>query len=76
MSRLYFGKVYVNENWGLDMLSYSNYIASVDGGACVACGVCEDRCPMGAIAVEGDVACVDAPICLSCSQHPYDRQGG
>ena len=48
------------------MLSYSNYIASVDGGACVACGVCEGRCPMGAIVVEGDVACVDASKCLGC----------
>jgi len=56
----------INENMGLDILSFSNYIASVDAGACVACGVCEERCPMGAIAVEGDVACVDAPKCLGC----------
>jgi len=56
----------INDNWGLDMLSFSNYVVSVDEDACVACGVCEDRCPVGAIAVEDDLAEVDASKCLGC----------
>ena len=51
---------------GLDILSYSNYLASVDEEACLACGVCEERCPLGAIAVQEDQAMVDAASCLGC----------
>ncbi len=56
----------INQNWGLDMLSHSNYVASVDEEVCIACGVCEDRCPVGAITVEDDLAGVDAAKCLGC----------
>ena len=56
----------IKEKWGLDMLSSSNYVASVDQEACVACGVCEERCPVGAIAVNEDFAAVDASTCLGC----------
>ena len=57
----------INENWGLDnILSYSNYVASVDADACVACGVCEDRCPVGAITVADDLAGIDTSKCLGC----------
>jgi len=56
----------IKEKWGLDMLSSSNYVAGVDQEACVACGVCEERCPVGAIAVDEDFAAVDASTCLGC----------
>ena len=56
----------INNDWGLDMLSHSNYVASVDSSACIACSVCEDRCPVGAIAVDDDLAGVDESICLGC----------
>ena len=39
----------------------------VDEDACIACGACEERCPVNAIAVE-DVAMVDAGRCIGCGQ--------
>jgi NAD-dependent dihydropyrimidine dehydrogenase PreA subunit len=52
---------------GLHTISSSNYVASVDGDRCVACGTCEERCPMGAIAVgSGDVAAVEEARCIGC----------
>jgi len=54
------------EKWGLDMLSYSNYLAAVDGDVCIACGTCEERCPVEAVKVVDDVAEVDENLCLGC----------
>ncbi len=52
---------------GLHTISSSNYMASVDGDRCVACGTCEERCPMGAIALDGgDMAVVDEARCIGC----------
>ena len=50
---------------GLDTLSRSNYVASVDNDACIACGFCEDRCPVVAVTVD-DRAVVDPDICIGC----------
>jgi NAD-dependent dihydropyrimidine dehydrogenase PreA subunit len=49
----------------LDTIARSNYVAHVDADGCVACGVCEDRCPVNAITVD-DVAVVDADVCIGC----------
>lgn len=43
----------------------SNFAASVEAGACVACGLCLDYCPVGAIAVQ-DCAAVDRERCIGC----------
>lgn len=43
----------------------SNFYAAVDSEACLACGLCEDECPVEAILVE-DVARVDAVQCIGC----------
>ena len=52
---------------GLHTISSSNYVAQVDPDLCVACGTCEERCPMGAIAVgDEDIAVVDPKICIGC----------
>ena len=52
---------------GLHTISASSYIAQVDAERCVACGTCEERCPMGAIAVgDEDIAVVDDNICIGC----------
>jgi len=52
---------------GHDSLSRSNYLATVNAADCVGCGSCEDRCPVGAVAVgEDGVAVVDATVCIGC----------
>jgi len=56
----------INNDWGLDILSYSNYLAGVDGDECIGCGVCEDRCPMSAITVIDDVSQVNEAVCIGC----------
>ncbi len=46
---------------------FSNHFAVVDEDACSACGACEDRCQMGAIAVgDADVAAVNLDRCIGC----------
>jgi electron transport complex protein RnfB len=52
---------------GLHTISPSSYVARVDGDLCRACGTCEDRCPMEAIAVgDDDVSEVDEALCIGC----------
>lgn len=43
----------------------SSYYAVVDADTCVACGNCEDKCPMDAISVE-DTATVYLDKCIGC----------
>lgn len=43
----------------------SNFQAAVDADTCLACGLCEDPCPVGAIAM-AQVAVVDAVQCIGC----------
>jgi len=38
----------------------------VDAEACVGCGACVERCPMGALSVPEDVCQVDVERCLGC----------
>ena len=45
----------------------SAYLAEADADLCIACGACEERCPVGAISIE-DVAVVDAGRCIGCGQ--------
>ncbi|HEY5527369.1 MAG TPA: 4Fe-4S binding protein [Candidatus Anoxymicrobiaceae bacterium] len=49
-----------------DSISRSNFVARVDSDSCIACGVCEERCPVSAITIEDDVAVVDADVCIGC----------
>jgi len=44
----------------------SPFAAALDTEACVGCGACEERCPMGAVTVEGEEARLDADRCIGC----------
>jgi electron transport complex protein RnfB len=45
----------------------SAYFAAIDADLCTGCGVCKDeRCPMGAVEMEGDVARVTVDRCIGC----------
>ena len=47
----------------------SRYRPEVDADMCTGCGICEDRCWFGAIAVGAeDISTVDAHKCLGCGQ--------
>jgi len=52
---------------GLHTISSSSYVAQVDGELCVGCATCEQRCPMGAIALDdGQAAAVNESVCIGC----------
>jgi ferredoxin len=52
---------------GLHTISASSYVAHVDAELCAACGTCEERCPMQAIAIGDDgVAEVAEEVCIGC----------
>jgi len=51
---------------GLSTFSPSNYTARVDQKICAGCGICEERCPMEAVTLEGDTATVNEALCIGC----------
>ena len=47
----------------------SKKLAAVDRTRCVACGVCENTCPLGAVKVRrGCYAAVEAEQCVGCGK--------
>lgn len=44
----------------------TNFYAEVDPDICTACGICEDRCNVGAIHVDDEIAVVDKTRCIGC----------
>jgi len=47
-------------------LYISSYYVTIDPSRCTGCTTCVDRCGMGAIAIEDDIAVVDHDRCLGC----------
>jgi len=55
------------EKRGLHAYASSSYIAKVATDLCVGCGICETRCPVGAIrTVKKETALIDEAVCLGC----------
>ena len=53
--------------WGIsNSVASANYIASIDPKDCAACGICTDRCQVGAIREENGVSVVDRSKCIGC----------
>ncbi len=54
---------------------HSNFYSTVDAEACTNCTLCEDRCPVHAISLDG-VAIVNKELCIGCglcaSVCPYE----
>lgn len=49
-----------------EALAKSSYRAHFDADSCIGCGLCEERCPMGAFHMHEDVADFDAAACIGC----------
>ncbi len=49
-----------------ESVARANYSASIDGSTCSACGVCAQRCQVGAIAARDGAYTVDAERCIGC----------
>ena len=53
-----------------DAVVTSPFLAEIDGGKCIGCGLCAKKCPIGAIEVRGKEqegkAVVDERACLGC----------
>ena len=54
------------EEWHIDSAVVRNYRASFSAETCSGCGLCEERCQVGAIAVAGDRADIDVERCIGC----------
>jgi NAD-dependent dihydropyrimidine dehydrogenase PreA subunit len=54
--------------WGIEhSVAQANYLAEIDPLACTACGTCEERCQVDAIAVQDDgVRVVRRESCIGC----------
>ncbi len=44
----------------------ATFMASVEADSCTGCGLCEEKCPMEAIVMDGDTASVIADKCIGC----------
>lgn len=51
---------------GGKLAQHSNTIPIVKGEDCIACGICEEKCPVGAISID-EVAAIDPNICIGCA---------
>ena len=53
--------------YGLEhSVAAANYRAAVDSAACSGCGICVERCQVGAIVLRDSIAVVDARRCIGC----------
>ncbi len=51
---------------GTPMLASSGYVSVVDPDLCVACELCTDHCPFGAMSMGGALVEIDRVLCMGC----------
>jgi dissimilatory sulfite reductase (desulfoviridin) alpha/beta subunit len=51
---------------GIPMLASSGYVCVVDKNKCETCGICVDKCPFGAIQLDGVHLRIDPHACMGC----------
>ena len=45
----------------------SSYLVKINDDLCTGCGICvDDRCPMGALKIEDNIAKLSADLCIGC----------
>ena len=54
-------------DWGIEnSVASANYYAVIDADNCLGCGICRNRCQVGAIFEKGGVSVVDRKKCIGC----------
>ncbi|MBU0994344.1 MAG: 4Fe-4S binding protein [Proteobacteria bacterium] len=57
-------------------VTYTAYLAKIDGEICTACEVCAEKCPMEAIAIDQACAHIDEKRCIGCGVCAYHCPAG
>jgi electron transport complex protein RnfB len=52
--------------WQIETAVVRNYRVALDPATCTGCGLCVDRCQVGAIAMTGALAHVETATCIGC----------
>ncbi len=47
-------------------VAHTNFYCQITVQECIGCGLCEERCPMDAISMDGDTAVVNRDRCIGC----------
>jgi len=54
-------------SWGIEnSVARANYYSEIDDSKCLGCGICADRCQVGAITLDDGLAVVDIKRCIGC----------
>lgn len=51
---------------GAGLAASSSFISAIDAGQCTGCGDCVLRCPMEALSIRDEAACLESKYCIGC----------